>query len=197
MAYNRVPTDGAGRWLNGGGGLGGSYANMLSLRPKGKWVPSDAESKQQKGATLSDTIHWRRNSRDCNPYPPCQGPGPGAPPVGYCRLQMPLKPALGVRGTVAVRRLGAARAGGGGGVPMHPCSSVANAPGAGCRATAINAPKRGKHTGCCTTTARASVTVPLPEGLPRLNYRPTPSPPPHALTRIPFHPRRPFDCWRA
>ena len=39
---------------------------------------------------------------------------------GYCRLQMPLKPALGVRGTVAGRRLGALE-----GVPpdlpMHPC----------------------------------------------------------------------------
>ena len=35
---------------------------------------------------------------------------------GYCRLQMPLKPALGVRGTVAGHRLGALE-GGGGGVP--------------------------------------------------------------------------------
>ena len=31
---------------------------------------------------------------------------------GYCRLQMPLRPALGVRGTVAVRRLGALEGGG-------------------------------------------------------------------------------------
>ena len=36
---------------------------------------------------------------------------------GYCQLQMPLKPALGVRGTVAGHRLGAL----GGGFPMHPC----------------------------------------------------------------------------
>ena len=35
---------------------------------------------------------------------------------GYCRLQMPLRLALGVRGTVAGRRLGALE-GGGGGVP--------------------------------------------------------------------------------
>ena len=32
---------------------------------------------------------------------------------GYCRLQMPLKPALGVRGTVAEHRLGALEGGGG------------------------------------------------------------------------------------
>ena len=32
---------------------------------------------------------------------------------GYCRLQMPLTPALAVRGTVAGRRLGAWRGGGG------------------------------------------------------------------------------------
>ena len=41
---------------------------------------------------------------------------------GYCRLQMPLRLALGVRGTVAGHRLGALE---GGGVPpplpMHPC----------------------------------------------------------------------------
>ena len=35
---------------------------------------------------------------------------------GYCRLQMPLRLALGVRGTVAGRRLGALERGGGGGV---------------------------------------------------------------------------------
>ena len=42
---------------------------------------------------------------------------------GYCRLQMPLRLALGVRGTVAGRRPGALK--GGGGVPpplpVHPC----------------------------------------------------------------------------
>ena len=32
---------------------------------------------------------------------------------GYCRLQMPLRPALGVRGTVAGRRLGAVEGRGG------------------------------------------------------------------------------------
>ena len=35
----------------------------------------------------------------------------------YCRLQMPLKPALGVRGTVAGRELGTLEGGGGGGAP--------------------------------------------------------------------------------
>ena len=34
---------------------------------------------------------------------------------GYCRLQMPLRPALGVSGTVAGHRLGALEEGGGGG----------------------------------------------------------------------------------
>ena len=44
---------------------------------------------------------------------------------GYCRLQMPSRLALGVRGTVAGHRLGALQRGGGGGLPppfpMHPC----------------------------------------------------------------------------
>ena len=44
---------------------------------------------------------------------------------GYCRLQMPLRLALGVRGTVAGHGLGALRGGGGGAgappsLPMHP-----------------------------------------------------------------------------
>ena len=41
---------------------------------------------------------------------------------GYCRLQMPLKLALGVRETAAVRRLGALDVGGGvpPPLPMHP-----------------------------------------------------------------------------
>ena len=40
---------------------------------------------------------------------------------GYCRLQMPLKLALGVRGTVAGRRLGALEGGGGGYLPPFQC----------------------------------------------------------------------------
>ena len=40
---------------------------------------------------------------------------------GYCRLQMPLRLALGVRGTAAGHRLGALEGGGGGSpLPMHP-----------------------------------------------------------------------------
>ena len=41
---------------------------------------------------------------------------------GYCRLQMPLKPALAVRGTVAGHRPGALERGGGGAadLPVHP-----------------------------------------------------------------------------
>ena len=38
---------------------------------------------------------------------------------GYCRLQTPLKPALGVRGTVAGHRLGALKGGGGGTPPSN------------------------------------------------------------------------------
>ena len=40
---------------------------------------------------------------------------------GYCRLRMPLKPALGVRGTEAGRRLGSLEGQGGGALPMHLC----------------------------------------------------------------------------
>ena len=43
---------------------------------------------------------------------------------GYCRLQMPLRLALGVRGTVGGHRLGALE-GGGGGIPMHRGATVA------------------------------------------------------------------------
>ena len=42
---------------------------------------------------------------------------------GYCRLHVPLKLALGVRGTVAGRRLGALEGGGPPPLPMHPCSA--------------------------------------------------------------------------
>ena len=44
---------------------------------------------------------------------------------GYCRLQMPLRLALGVRGTVAGHRLGALPAGGGGGGGAHECTCTA------------------------------------------------------------------------
>ena len=40
---------------------------------------------------------------------------------GYCRLQMPPRLALGVRGTVAGRRLGALEGGGGGSSPPFQC----------------------------------------------------------------------------
>ena len=46
---------------------------------------------------------------------------------GYCRLQMPLKPALGVRETVAGHRLGALQ-GGVGGCPPPPLSTASLAP---------------------------------------------------------------------
>ena len=40
---------------------------------------------------------------------------------GYCRLQMPLRLALAVRGTVAGHRLGALEGGGGGNLPPFQC----------------------------------------------------------------------------
>ena len=40
----------------------------------------------------------------------------------YCRLQMPLKPALGVRETVSGHRLGTLEGGGGGGSPPFQCT---------------------------------------------------------------------------
>ena len=43
---------------------------------------------------------------------------------GYCLLQMPLRPALGVRGTVAGHRLGALEAGGRGTPPPFQFHSV-------------------------------------------------------------------------
>ena len=43
---------------------------------------------------------------------------------GYCQLQMPLKPALGVRETVAGRRLGALEEGGGGNLPCPSNASL-------------------------------------------------------------------------
>ena len=53
---------------------------------------------------------------------------------GYYRLQMPLRPALTVRGTVAGRRLGALEGGGGNPpLPMHPCLTPnSKAVGGGC-----------------------------------------------------------------
>ena len=42
---------------------------------------------------------------------------------GYGRLQMPLRLALGVRGTVAGHRLGALEGGGGGGVTSNPSNA--------------------------------------------------------------------------
>ena len=79
-----------------------------------------------------DTLHWA-------PFPFALGRGKGpqrrpqerisrrlaevakAVGGGYCRLQMPLRLALGVRGTVAGHRLGALEEGGGGGcLPPRP-----------------------------------------------------------------------------
>ena len=54
---------------------------------------------------------------------------------GYCRLQMPLRPALTVRGTVTGHRLGALEGGGGGrGLPPPPFQCI---------------PGRGRKRKCC------------------------------------------------
>ena len=66
---------------------------------------------------------------------------------GYCRLQMPLKLALGVRGTVAGHRLGVPERGGRGGVPpplpMHPCSGAVRSGGGGARVAVTGGWKSG------------------------------------------------------
>ena len=67
---------------------------------------------------------------------------------GDCRLQMPLKLALGVRATVAGHRLGALEGGGGGGhvpsLPMHPCPPASCPlrciPWGGCEGWALSSP---------------------------------------------------------
>ena len=46
---------------------------------------------------------------------------------GYCRLHMPLKPALGVRGTVPGHRLGALEGGGRGGGYLPPFQCISGA----------------------------------------------------------------------
>ena len=57
----------------------------------------------------------------------CGGARPQSPLTGYCRLQMPLELVLGVRGTVAGRRLGALEGGGGGASPpSKPVSGTAD-----------------------------------------------------------------------
>ena len=62
---------------------------------------------------------------------------------GYCRLQMPLRMALGVRGTVAGHRLGALE-GGGGYLPPFPPSG-ASLPGG--QAVTRGYQARGQHPG--------------------------------------------------
>ena len=69
---------------------------------------------------------------------------------GYCRLQTPLRPALGVRGTVAERRLGALE-GGGGGSPPFQC-------------TPALPPPLHQHRMACDTGALSVATYPLRHG---------------------------------
>ena len=79
----------------------------------------------------------REGASEAAPAAVRQAVGGGAKAVGggYCRLQMPLKPAPAVRGTVAGRRLGALEGGGGTSpLPMHPWPR-----GGGCKAHATGA----------------------------------------------------------
>ena len=66
---------------------------------------------------------------------------------GYCRLQMPLRPALGIRGTVAGRRLGALE-GGGGYFPPFQCISAP---------TQHKELLRSNHGLCCPAPVQAEV----------------------------------------
>ena len=83
--------------------------------------------------------------------------------AGYCRLQMPLRLALGVRGTVAGHRLGAL---GGGGylppsnasLPAAPLARTWSVTGAGC-------PRRGTSSECPLGSA-------ILQGLPHFMTRP-------------------------
>ena len=64
-------------------------------------------------------MHWKGRGLRGGKTGGCQS--------SYCRLQMPWKPALGVRGTVAGHRLGALEVGGGGAFPpfqCNPCSGL-------------------------------------------------------------------------
>ena len=84
--------------------------------------------------------------------------------AGYCRLQMPLRLALGVRETVAGHRLGALEGGGGGGsppLPMHPWQAPFDravradvVPSEGNSAGAGASQGAGEYTGTVTHTRR-------------------------------------------
>ena len=82
----------------GAGGLGGGGGGQGCIRREGTSEAAPEAVRQSVGGG-------------------CQSGG-----EGYCRLQMPLKPAIAVTGTVAGRRLGALDAGGGG-VPAPPSNA--------------------------------------------------------------------------
>ena len=103
-----------------------------------------------------------------------QAVGGGCRPVGggYCRLQRPLKPALGVRGTVAGHKLGALEEGGGGTSPHsnaslhtgegHDNSSAAHSWGCSCFALLLSPTLFFKRTARRTNICSApSTSIPL------------------------------------
>ena len=114
------------RWLSSGIGPGGAAQAR----------PAHWGQKPDPGLTAPS---GRLGLRRCSPRDASEGKGPRKRPQkrlgrrleevaeavggGYCRLQMPLRLALGVGGTVAGHRLRAVEAGGGPPPPMHPCSS--------------------------------------------------------------------------
>ena len=93
-------------WVGLGGGASGEH------RVQQRWAPT-SDALEGKGPQRGPQ---RRLGRRLEEVAKAVG-------GGYCRLQMPFKLALGVRGTVAGRRLGSLQGRGGGGahpLPMHP-----------------------------------------------------------------------------
>ena len=100
----------------GGVGGGGGQGDPLSCRS-----PSERMGRGGGGGCIR-----REGASEAAPAAVGQADGGGCQSGwagGYCRLQMPLRPALGVRGTVAGHRLGALEEGGGG-LPPPPFQCV-------------------------------------------------------------------------
>ena len=100
----------------GGGGGGGGFLEERDLRRRGQSSVGECGGDGGRGA-LEGKGPQRRPQRRLGRRLEEVAEAVGG---GYCRLQMPLRPALAVRGTVAGQRLGAL--GGGGGtspLPTH------------------------------------------------------------------------------
>ena len=150
--------------LGGGGGVrgGGNPPSSCGVRPfpylPGGPLLTAGPSAPQARTSADHGTNGRSvsgSAPDCRARDALEGKGPQRRPQrrldrrleavakavggGYCRLQMPLRPALGVRGTVAGRRLGAL--GKGGGVPPPPPMHLAPRP----------PPSLGRQTAGCST----------------------------------------------